>query len=133
MMRQVIRLTLTAWCGALMLGSSPSPLQSQSYHVARTIPLVGDAGWDYLTFDSTARRVFIAHSTQVLVVDADSGTLLGQIPGLNGAHGVALAYPAGHGFASSGRDSGLSRDLVQSGSEERKDGTAGLDSGGLDQ
>ena len=106
-MRQVIRLSLTAWCGALMLGSSPSPLQSQSYHVARTIPLTGDGGWDYLTFDSTAHRVFIAHSTQVLVVDADSGSLLGQIQGLNGAHGVALAYPAGHGFATSGRDSSV--------------------------
>ena len=41
------------------------------------------------------------------MVDAESGSLLGQVPGLNGAHGVALALAEGHGFASSGRDSSV--------------------------
>ncbi len=94
-------------CAALLLSALSLPLHAQSYHLARTVPLVGDGGWDYLTFDSTAHRLFIAHSTQVLVVDAESGALLGQIPGLNGAHGVALALAEGHGFATSGRDSSV--------------------------
>src|SRR4029434_3912009 len=95
-------------CAALLLGAVSLPLHAQSYHLAKTVPLVGDGGWDYLTFDSTAHRLltaralFIRPSTQVLVVDAESAALLGQIPGLNGAHGVALALAEGHGFASSG-------------------------------
>jgi DNA-binding beta-propeller fold protein YncE len=42
-----------------------------------------------------------------MVVDEQTGKLLGEIPGLSGAHGVALAYEAGHGFATSGRDSSV--------------------------
>ena len=101
------KLSRSLSCAALLLGAVSLPLQAQSYHIAKTVPLVGDGGWDYLTFDSTAHRLFIAHSTQVLVVDAESGSLLGQVPGLNGAHGVALALAEGHGFASSGRDSSV--------------------------
>ncbi len=101
------KLSCSLFCAALLLGALSLPLHAQSYHIAKTVPLVGDGGWDYLTFDSTAHRLFIAHSTQVLVVDAESGSLLGQVPGLNGAHGVALALAEGHGFASSGRDSSV--------------------------
>jgi len=101
------KLSRSLACAALLLGALSLPLQAQSYHIAKTVPLVGDGGWDYLTFDSTANRLFIAHSTQVLVVDAESGSLLGQVPGLNGAHGVALALTEGHGFACSGRDSSV--------------------------
>jgi YVTN family beta-propeller protein len=42
-----------------------------------------------------------------MVVDLGTGKLLGEIPGINGAHGVALAYPDGHGFATGGRDSSV--------------------------
>ena len=89
------KLSRSLSCAALLLGAVFLPLHAQSYHIAKTVPLVGDGGWDYLTFDSTAHRLFIAHSTQVLVVDAESGSLLGQVPGLNGAHGVALALAEG--------------------------------------
>ena len=84
------KLSRSLACAALLLGALSLPLQAQSYHLAKTVPLVGDGGWDYLTFDSTANRLFIAHSTQVLVVDAESGSLLGQVPGLNGAHGGVI-------------------------------------------
>ena len=55
--------------------------------------------------DTARHRLFIARQTRVMVVDPDSGKLLGEVPGLNGAHGVALAYATGHGFATSGHDS----------------------------
>src|SRR6267378_774741 len=74
------------------------------YHVARQIPLGGDGRWDYVTLDSTGNRLFIARQTRVMVVDPASGKLLGEIPGLDGAHGVALDYATGHGFATSGHD-----------------------------
>ena len=65
--------------------------------------LPGDDGWDYLTFDDGAQRLFIAHGTQVQVVDADHLTLAGTIADTPGVHGIALAQDVGHGYISAGR------------------------------
>jgi DNA-binding beta-propeller fold protein YncE len=78
-----------------------------TYHLVRDLTLGGDGRWDYITVDTAGHRLFIARQTRIMVVDPDSGKLLGEVPGLNGAHGVALAYAAGHGFATSGRDSSV--------------------------
>jgi YVTN family beta-propeller protein len=42
-----------------------------------------------------------------MVVDPANGHLLGEITGLNRAHGVAFAYRTGHGFITSGGDSSV--------------------------
>jgi DNA-binding beta-propeller fold protein YncE len=39
-----------------------------------------------------------------MVVDEDNGKLLGEVTGINGAHGTAIAEASGHGFATSGND-----------------------------
>jgi DNA-binding beta-propeller fold protein YncE len=95
-----------AWLSGLAL---VGPVAAQSngehgYHVVRQIPLGGDGRWDDLTLDTAGSRLFITRQTRVMVVDPASGKLLGEIPGLNGAHGVALDYGTGHGFATSGHD-----------------------------
>ncbi len=74
----------------------------------KTLPLGGDGRWDYLCVDTDARRVYVPRSTHVQVVDIDKGTVLGDIPGTNGVHGVALAMEQGLGFASNGRDNAVS-------------------------
>ncbi len=99
------RRSQTLACGVFLLCAAVLPLTSQAYHVARRYSLGGDGGWDYLALDTVGHRLFIAHQDRVIVVDPDSGKLLGEIPGLNRAHGVAFAYEAGHGFATSGADS----------------------------
>lgn len=99
------RLSQAPVCGVLLLCSAVLPLESQSYHIARRYTLGGNGGWDYLALDTVSHRLFIAHQDRVIVVDPDSGKVLGEIPGLNPAHGVAFAYEAGHGFATSGADS----------------------------
>jgi YVTN family beta-propeller protein len=73
--------------------------------VVATHKLGGDGGWDYLALDTVRNRLFIARSNRLMVVDADKGTLLGEIPGFDRAHGVAFSYATGHGFATSGADS----------------------------
>jgi hypothetical protein len=93
---------------AVALHASPANAQTPAdsmYRVVHDIPLGGDGRWDFVTIDTMYHRLFIARQTRVMVVDPDSGKLLGEIPGLDGAHGVALAYPAAHGFATSGHDS----------------------------
>lgn len=82
----------------LTTSASPSP-----YEVAKKIPLPGEGGWDYLTVDESARRVYVSHATQVVVLDADSLEIVGSISGLSGVHGIALAPEFGRGFITSGQ------------------------------
>jgi len=90
---------------ALLLCASASAGQPTeiTYHLSRTIPLQGDGFWDYLTADSAARRLYVAHSDHVAVLDIDNGEVVGAIPDLQGVHGVAIAAASGRGFASDGR------------------------------
>lgn len=90
-----------------LVAAAPCAAQGTTYHLSRTDSLGGDGGWDYLALDTATHRIFIARSDRVMVVDEAKGTLLGEVPGLVGAHGVAFAPAAGRGFATSGRDSSV--------------------------
>ena len=74
------------------------------YHVIKTYKLGGEGGWDYLTLDSSSRRIYISRATHVIVIDADSGKPVGDIPDTPGVHGIALAPELGRGFVSNGRE-----------------------------
>jgi DNA-binding beta-propeller fold protein YncE len=77
---------------------------SSSYHITHIYRLGGDGRWDYIVPDPANHRLFIARQNRVMVADEDSGKLLGEVTGINGAHGTALAEATGHGFATSGND-----------------------------
>jgi len=79
-----------------------------NYKVVARYPLPGVGGWDYLTLDEATRRIYISHATQVEVVDADSGKVVGTIPDTPGVHGVAIASEFKHGFTSNGRENKVS-------------------------
>ncbi|HME36473.1 MAG TPA: YncE family protein [Candidatus Sulfotelmatobacter sp.] len=78
------------------------------YHVVTTYKVGGEGGWDYLTADSGARRVYISRGTHVMVLDADSGKSVGDIADTPGVHGIALAPELGRGFTSNGREGTVS-------------------------
>ncbi len=80
---------------------------SSGYHVTKKTVLGGEGGWDYLTVDSKARRVYISRGTHVMVVDADTAAVVGDIPGTNGVHGIAIASDMDKGFVSDGRDNNV--------------------------
>jgi DNA-binding beta-propeller fold protein YncE len=89
----------------LILTVTPLLAQSSSpYHVTHTYPLGGTGSWDYIVPDPPNHRLFIARQTRLTVVDEDSGKLLGEVTGIKGAHGTAIAEATGHGFATSGID-----------------------------
>ena len=73
------------------------------YKVLKTYKLGGEGGWDYLTVDPDSRSVFISRGTHVMVVNADNGSPVGDIPNTDGVHGIALAPEFGKGFISDGR------------------------------
>src|ERR1700680_4066801 len=86
----------------LTLASPPN----SGYHLLKKIPIGAAKGraeyFDYITVDSSARRVYLSHGTEVKVIDADSGALIGNITGLKKDHGGALAPECGRGFISDG-------------------------------
>jgi DNA-binding beta-propeller fold protein YncE len=91
----------------LILAASTSLLAqapSASYRVSHTYVLGGDGSWDYIVPDPPNHRLFIGRQNRVMVVDEDSGTVLGEVSGIRGAHGTAVAAESGHGFATSGSD-----------------------------
>src|SRR6266403_2595101 len=73
------------------------------YHVIKTVPVPGDEGWDYVYIDSNARRVYISHATHVVVMNADTYAIEGDIPDTPGVHGITVASDFGRGFISNGR------------------------------
>ncbi|MBS1766811.1 MAG: YncE family protein [Acidobacteria bacterium] len=90
---------------ALLLGASLS-LCAQAPalpHVLHETKLGGEGGWDYLICDSAARRIYISRGTHTMVVDADTGKVVGDIADTSGVHGIAVADDLGLGFTSNGR------------------------------
>ena len=91
----------------VLLCVAATPAAAQGYHVTHTYTLGGDGGWDYIALDTMDHRLFIARQDRIMVVNPETGALLGQIPGLARAHGVAFDYVNGFGFATSGADSAV--------------------------
>jgi DNA-binding beta-propeller fold protein YncE len=71
-----------------------------AYHVIKRIPIPGNGGWDYITADTQARRLYVPHGTEVVVLNLDSGAIVGRVAGLQDVHGVALAPEFNRGFIS---------------------------------
>jgi hypothetical protein len=88
--------------GAFAIAGAPEG----GYHLLKKYELGAAPGgkeyWDYITFDASTRRLFISHNTEVKVVDADSGAMVGSIPDLKRVHGIALVSDLGRGFISDG-------------------------------
>jgi YVTN family beta-propeller protein len=96
-MRKVITLTLAA---LFAIGAFAAPT---GWKILKEIKIGGEGGWDYLTMDSAARRLYVSHNTHVVVVDPDAGKVVGDIPDTPGVHGIALAPELNKGFVSNGR------------------------------
>jgi DNA-binding beta-propeller fold protein YncE len=96
-----VRIVLILTLATVTLLPAQSP---PAYRVTHTYTLGGDGSWDYIVPDPPHHRLFIARQNRVMVVDEDNGTLLGEVTGIQGAHGTAVAESTGHGFATSGND-----------------------------
>jgi DNA-binding beta-propeller fold protein YncE len=76
---------------------------ASGYHVINKLPFEGIGGWDYLTVDSSAHRLYISRSTHVMVIDTVTDKLIGDIPDTPGVHGIAIAPELNRGFTSNGK------------------------------
>src|SRR6202048_2293176 len=73
-----------------------------NWPVEKTFHIGGEGGWDYVTLDAKNHRLYVPRSTHTMVIDADSGKTIADIPGQKHNHGVALVPEAGRGFISDG-------------------------------
>jgi len=102
----VARMAVAIFLATAAIGEySARPLVAANfnYHLLKKVVLGGEGGWDYLTCDSVARRIYISRGTHVMVINADTFGVVGDIPGTDGVHGIALAPKLGRGFTSNGR------------------------------
>src|SRR5574340_1217796 len=99
---KIFRYGLAAFVLLLSLCTAQTP---QGYHLTKKIHIGGEGGWDYLSVDAAARRLYVSRGDHVVVVNIDSNTVAGEIPKTDGVHGVAIASEFGHGFTSNGRTS----------------------------
>jgi DNA-binding beta-propeller fold protein YncE len=97
-----MRRLLVTVLSALAL-SAASPDAATGYHIIGDIQIGGEGGWDYLTVDSAAHRLYVSHATHVAVVDLDTSKVVGDIPDTPGVHGIAIAPELNKGFISNGR------------------------------
>src|SRR5438093_13749076 len=83
--------------GAYVIASPPS-----GYRLLKKIPFGAAPGgleyFNYTTFDNATRRVYLSHGTEVKVVDADKGSVVGTVSDLKRCHGVVVLNDLGRGF-----------------------------------
>jgi DNA-binding beta-propeller fold protein YncE len=92
----------------LTIAAAALPLQPAQpagpYGITHTYAVGGEGSWDYIVPDSANHRIFVGRQDRVMVIDEDTGAVLGNVTGIQGAHGTAIVPATGHGFATSGRD-----------------------------
>ena len=95
---------------AVLASGLPLPLRAADgpYRQLKEIAIGGEGGWDYLSVDSAARRLYVSHATKVVVVDIDKDAVVGEIAPAPGVHGIAIAPDLGRGFVSNGREATVS-------------------------
>ena len=80
----------------------------QNYKLLKTIPIGGDGGWDYLSIDAKARKLYVTHASKIVIVDLVQDKEAGEIADTPGVHGFAIAPELGQGFSSNGAESRVS-------------------------
>src|SRR5438046_2576519 len=101
--RMQIKTMLTIGCGVACLGATA--IADDLYKFSNEIPIGGEGGWDYVTVDAAARRLYLSHATKVVVVDLTKNAIIGEIGDTPGVHGFVAAPELERGFASNGKES----------------------------
>lgn len=103
MMETLARLWIFLALAGLCMAAQPP-----GFKTTKKYPVPGDGGFDYIVFDSSSNRLYVSHGTEVDVLDAESGAVLGKIEGTPGVHGVAIVPNLHLGFTSNGENATVS-------------------------
>jgi YVTN family beta-propeller protein len=94
---------LTIGSTLILLGSAA--LADDAYKFLSEIPIGGEGGWDILTIDSAANRLYLSHTAKVVVVDLNKNAVVGEIADTPGVHAFVAVPEMGRGFSSNGKES----------------------------
>lgn len=81
--------------------------QAQNLKLSNEIPVAGDLGWDYLSVDELAQRLFVSHGNVVNVIDLKTDKAIAVIPDTKGVHGIAIANDLNKAFISDGAENAV--------------------------
>ena len=101
------RVTLVLVFAAFILRPDASA-QDGPYRFVKEIAIGGEGGWDYLSVDPAAHRLFVSHGTRIVVIDTRQDKIAGEITDTPGVHGLTLAADLGRGFVANGGDNTVS-------------------------
>src|SRR6266404_698038 len=76
----------------------------EDYKFLNEIPIGGEGGWDILTVDSAARRLYLSHATKIVVIDLEKNAIAGEIVDTPGVHGFVAVPELQRGFSSNGKE-----------------------------
>ena len=75
-----------------------------NYKEVAQIPIGGEGGWDILTIDDAARRLYLSHATKVVVVDIEANKVVGEIADTPGVHAFVAVPELNRGFSTNGKE-----------------------------
>ena len=104
-MRQLILASIFGLFFSLTPAHGAAP---DSYHFIQAIPIGGAGGWDYLTIDPSARRLFMSQATRIVVIDIEKNKIIGEITDTPGVHGIAISGELNRAFSSNGKENKVS-------------------------
>ena len=90
--------------GCLVVLVCSTTLGNELYQSAGEIPIGGEGGWDILTIDPTALRLYLSHATKVVVVDIGKNSVIGEITDTPGVHAFVAVPALQRGFSSNGKE-----------------------------
>src|SRR4051794_12995031 len=96
-----LRLAMMMVGGAIALHNA---VPGDAYKFLNEIPIGGEGGWDILTIDSAAHRLYVSHSTKIVVVDLEKNAVVGEITDTPGVHGFIAVPEIGRGFSTNGKE-----------------------------
>src|SRR5437879_9826428 len=98
---RVMRKLMAASAPAFLCGAAAA---NQPYQFLTEIPIGGEGGWDILTIDSPANRLYLSHATKVVVVDLNKNSVVGEIADTPGVHAFVAVPEFQRGFSSNGKE-----------------------------
>lgn len=101
-------LPFLAICGVFALQNTAAATPEETYKFLTEIPIGGEGGWDILTIDSAARRLYLSHASKVIVIDLEKNSVAGEIEDTPGVHAFIAVPELQRGFSSNGKENKVS-------------------------
>jgi YVTN family beta-propeller protein len=102
-MKTALKYVLLLLFIAILLPKGVDAQQTTGFRILTDFPIHSSGGWDYITVDGAAKRVYASHGMQVNILDATTGDSISYIPDTKGVHGIAICHDYNKGYTSNGR------------------------------